>query len=150
MRRPSCQRGFTMIELLVVIFIMTLALGLSAAVFTRALPSSRLDASVRELTAALKQSRAQAIAKGERRVLVLNLDERRYGPEGKEPRQWPDDVAISVDDPLVGEVVRGEYRFVFHPTGASEGGTVVLSAGKKKLLVDVDPVIGAVVSRPKE
>lgn len=150
MGKYVCQRGFTMIELLVVIFIMTLAMGLTATVFTRSLPSSRLDASVRELVAAFKQSRAQAISQGERRVLVVQLDERRYGLEGKTPKQWPDDVSVTVADPLVGDVIRGEYRFVFHPTGASEGGTVVLSAGKKRIQVDIDPVVGAVASRLKE
>lgn len=150
MKRSARQQGFTLIELLVVLVIMTLAMGLTATVFTRSLPSSRLDATVREMVAVIKHSRAQAIANGERRVLLMNLDSRHYGPEGKPPRQWPEDVVVVIADDLLGDVARGEYRFVFYPTGASEGGTVVLSAGKKKLRVDIDPVVGAVSSRVKE
>ncbi|HMK43693.1 MAG TPA: prepilin-type N-terminal cleavage/methylation domain-containing protein [Dissulfurispiraceae bacterium] len=150
MKRTENQSGFTLMEMMIVLFIIALTAGIVGVSFTRALPSSRLDATVREMAAAFKQLRAQAMITGERRVLVYNLDARQYGPEGQAARQWPDDVTVTITDPVQGDAVRGEYRFVFHATGASEGGTVVLSTAKKTMLLGVDPIVGAIALRVKE
>jgi hypothetical protein len=44
----------------------------------------------------------------------------------------------------------GGYRFVFAPSGVVEGGTIILSAGKKVVTLEIDPIIGAVISRQKK
>lgn len=150
MKSRMGQRGFTLLELMVVIFIMALALGLAGTTFSRSLPSSKLDATLREMMAAMKQARVQAVTTGERKALIINLDARRYGPEGKAPRSWPEEVTVEVNDPMEGTIVRGEYRIVFYPGGASEGGPILLSAGKKKAVLELDPVLGARISQPKE
>ena len=86
---------------------------------------------------------------GQWQVLTLEIDTKTYGIEGGSTRSIPDDVSVKVRDPLLGEITRGGYRFVFAPSGVSEGGTIVLSAGKKTVDLDVDPIVGAVYSQPK-
>lgn len=147
MRLHSGQCGFTLIEVVVVIVIMSVALGLVGISFARAQPSRQLDATAREVMAAFRQARLQAVQSGEMTALIVNLDSRQYGPAGKTSRSWPDAVTIEVADPLAGTISRGHYRFVFHPGGAVEGGSVMLAAGLKRVMIDTDPIVGARLTR---
>ena len=150
MKGMNDNKGFTLLEMMLVIFLITLILAISVSMFTNALPSQRVDATARELIATFRQARSTAMTSGQWQVLTLDIDSRQYSIEGGgAPRSIPDEVAVKVLDPLYGEITKGGYRFVFSPSGVSEGGTIVLSAGKKVVDLDVDPVVGAVYSRPK-
>lgn len=144
-----CNKGFTLLEMMLVIFLITLVLAISVSIFSNALPSQRVDATARELIATFRQARSTAMTSGQWQVLTLEIETKKYSVEGGSVRSIPDDVAVKVVDPVVGEIIQGGYRFVFAPSGVSEGGTIVLSAGKKVVDVDVDPIVGAVYSQPK-
>jgi len=141
------HRGFTLIEVVVVIVIIGIALALAGNQFSRSLPASKLDATVREMTAAFKQAKVQSSVTGQRQYFVMNLDTRQYGPDGKPLRTWPEEVAITISDPVTGIIVHGEYRFVFYPGGASDVGSIMFSAGAKRVQLQMDPIVGAIVSR---
>jgi general secretion pathway protein H len=144
------NRGFTLLEMILVIFLITLIVGISAVVFSRSLPSQKVDATAREIMAAFRQARSSAITSGKWQVLTVEIEGRSFSiEEGGVTRKIPDDVTIRVIDPLYGEVVEGGYRFVFAPSGVTEGGTIVLSAGKKVVTLEIDPIVGAVISRQK-
>ncbi|MGO9379897.1 MAG: GspH/FimT family pseudopilin [Dissulfurispiraceae bacterium] len=146
----SGDKGFTLLEMMLVIFLITLILAISVSMFSNALPSQRVDATARELIATFRQARSTALTSGKWQVITLEMDTRKYSIDGGgAPRSIPDDVAVKVIDPLYGEIIHGGYRFVFTPSGVSEGGTIVLSAGKKVVDLDVDPIVGAVYSQPK-
>lgn len=143
MRLHSVKSGFTLIEVVVVIVIMSIALGLVGISFARSQPTRQLDATARDVMAAFKQVRIHAAQSGEPAALIVNLDSRQYGPAGKTPRLLPDAVIIEVTDPLEGTISRGHYRFVFYPGGAVEGGSLMLAAGRKRVMIAADPIVGA-------
>ncbi len=145
------NKGFTLLEMILVIFLITLIVGISAVVFSRSLPSQKVDATAREIMAAFRQARSNAITSGKWQVLTVEIEGKTFGiEEGGVTRTIPDTVSIRVIDPLYGEVAVGGYRFVFAPSGVTEGGTIVLSSGKKVVTLEIDPVVGVVITRQKQ
>lgn len=139
------QGGFTLLELIVVLVIMSLVLGLSTVALVNALPSSRLDAAAREFAAALRYGRSLAVNSGERQELSIDLDARQYSLAGRSAKTFPNEVTPAVLDPFEGEMRQGRHRIVFKPIGAAEGGALLLTQGKRTVRIEADPVIGAAV-----
>jgi general secretion pathway protein H len=141
------EDGFTLLEMLIVLFLMTLIVGIATVYFANRLPSSRFTATARELAASMRYARSLAQIKGEAQTLTLDLDAKKYGIEGRPEKSIPADVNVKVVDPVNGDIVEGAYRFVFPAFGGAEGGTVVLWNDKKSVSIDIDPVVGAVVAQ---
>lgn len=142
------KKGFTLIEILMVIFLITLMLGISATFLSNSLPSQKAEAAAREMMSAFRQARSTAISGGRWQSVFIDIDKRQFGiEEGGRTRDIPDGISIKVIDPVKGDITEGGYRFVFSPAGVAEGGTVILSAGKKTIALNIDPIVGAVYSR---
>ncbi|MGD0884290.1 MAG: prepilin-type N-terminal cleavage/methylation domain-containing protein [Thermodesulfovibrionales bacterium] len=137
--------GFTLLEVIVVIFLMTLMLGLSTIFFAKTLSSSKLNATAREMSATIRNAKSFAQIHGEKQIITIDLDAKAYGLEGKTIRRIPRSVAIKVIDPLAGEIETGQCQIIMNAFGGIEGGTVVLSQDKRSVSIETDPVIGSVV-----
>jgi general secretion pathway protein H len=140
------EAGFTLLELIVVMLLITLILALSTAFFANTLPSSKFNATVREMTTTIRQASRLAQSTGKTQTIVINLDSGVYGIEGRGTKDIPHGTNIKALDALTGEVISGEYRLVFYDTGAAEGGTLVLWNEKKRVNINLDPVMGAVIT----
>jgi len=140
--------GFTLLELIIVLFLIVLILGLSTIFFANTLPSSRLNATAREMSATIRHAKHLALINGEKQTVTINLDSRNYGIEGVAHKNIPSAITIKVIDPLLGEIRNGEYPIIFSGTGGMEGGTIVLSTDKKTVSIELDPVVGSVVIKP--
>jgi general secretion pathway protein H len=143
--RSAC--GFTLLELIIVMTLASFMIGMAALLFANALPSARLGATGRDMSAAIRQMTLLAQNRGEDQVLMINLDTRQYGPEGGFMKTVPANISVMVNDPVMGEIRYGKYPILFHGAGGVEGGTVVLGYGKKILYIQTDPVVGSVVIR---
>jgi prepilin-type N-terminal cleavage/methylation domain-containing protein len=141
--KPS-HDGFTLIELSVVLFLMALIVSLSSLFFGNTLPSAKLNATGRELSATIRQARSRAQLNGISQAVLLNLDMRRYGIEGQTSRSIPPEIGMRVIDPLLGEVQSGTYRILFEATGGVEGAAIDLWNSKKMLRIATDPILGTV------
>jgi general secretion pathway protein H len=148
MKSMRTQGGFTLLELLLVLMLIGIAMGLSSVmVIGQTLPSARFNATARELSATIREARTLARLNGERQILIINLDSRTYGIEGRRTRAVPGDTGILIRDAFAGEIHRGEYRILFNPSGAAESGTIVLWTGKKSVSIQTDPIVGSVAFR---
>ncbi len=139
--------GFTLLELMVVLFLTTLVLGLSAIFFAGTSPTSRLNAAARELSATMRYARSLSMNSGQRKTVALDIDAKRFGVEGGRSRELSSGIDMKVIDPLYGDVRRGVYRLEFEPDGGMPGGTVVLWNKKREVRIALDPVVGAAVIR---
>jgi Tfp pilus assembly protein FimT len=141
----SGGEGFTLLEMMIVLFIIMVVMGISMVFFAGMMRSARLNASARELSAAVRYAHKLSLSEGSRKVLVIDLDEKKYGIEGHFSKNLDSSIVIRVSDPVSGEVGSGTYSFVFQPTGVGQGGTILLSSGKKETRIQLDPIIGSVV-----
>ena len=139
------RRGFTLLEVIIVLFLISLIMGLSALYFSNSLPSVKFSAAARELSATIRYARTLALIEGKFQTLNIDLDAKRYGIEGRGYKSIDSGTTIIVLDPSAGEVRNGMYHVIFQPSGGVEGGTIVLISGKKQISIGLDPVVGTVV-----
>jgi len=143
----SRQFGFTLLELIVVLFLMTLIAGLSLALFSKRSSSGELDATARELVAVMKRARSASIVTGEMQSVIVDLDSSRFGLEGKGSKAFGRDIAVSVILPPAEEKKEGNYLFSFGPAAGFEGKAIVLSTPSRSLLIRIDPVVAARIEK---
>jgi prepilin-type N-terminal cleavage/methylation domain-containing protein len=140
--------GFTLLELIIVLFLIALILGLSTIFFANILPSSKFNATIRDITATIRHARSLSEIHGERQTITIDLDSKKYGIEGRGAKDIPPDIYIKVIDPLLGEIYNGKYQLVLNPVGGVESGTIVLWNEKRTVSIQMDPVVGSVVIKP--
>jgi type II secretory pathway pseudopilin PulG len=138
------NNGFILLELIIVLFLATLIMGISVVFFANLLPSNRLDATVRNISATIKYARSMAQIQNEKQTVIVDLDARQYGIEGRGLKDIPSGVGIKIIDPFSGEILEGKYSFIFQATGNIEGGTIVLWNSKKSISIQTDPILGSV------
>lgn len=144
----SEARGFTLLELLVVLLIASLAVSLVGPGFQRLMPGLQLEAQARELVALLRHARSQAILSGKRVVisqdaasggLRLSYSERLLVP--------PEGLTLSLESSAdaAGADVPGGAQILFLPQGDSSGGMIGLKTkdGREEL-IKVDGLSGRV------
>ena len=141
----SNSSGFTLLELIIVIFLITLMLGLSSVFFANTLPTGRFNATTRDIASTIRQARHLALLNGEKQTITIDMDSRTYGIEGRGIKTLTSGINIRVTDPLVGDITKGQYHMAFHSAGGSEGGTVVLWNNSRVASINIDPVAGAVI-----
>ena len=95
----------------------------------------------------LRFARVLARNNGEPRSVFINLDSGHYGISGVQTRTIPKDIAVKITDPVEGDMTRGEHTITFNESGGAAWGRITLTAGRKVIHIDIDPVLGAVVVR---
>lgn len=110
-RRTS--RGFTLIELVLVMLIIGLLLALVAPTMGGFMRSQRLDQSARTVAAMLKQARVSAAADARPHRLVIDTDDNtcwleELTPEGFDRPESSDGRVIELGDDLLVELEGGE------------------------------------------
>jgi general secretion pathway protein H len=139
--------GFTLLEIMMVMVLVLIILGISTVFFSSMLPSQNLNAAGRELSAMLRFARLLAKTNGETRTVFVDLETGRYGIEGVQTRRIPQGITVKITDALEGEITRGRYSISFSESGQVTWERITLSAGKRILSIELDPVLGAVVLR---
>lgn len=137
--------GFTLLELMIVVFLVALLLGLSSFFFANNLSSTRLNAATREMSAVIRYARAHAQMNSAAQTLTIDTDTGEYELEGRGTKKLSPDISIKVLDQTSGEVLQGKQQLIFQAIGGVEARTIVLSGGKKSVSIQMDPVVGSVV-----
>ena len=139
-------KGFTLLEILIVLFIAMLMLGMGIVGFAGRLPAAKLDATACEMSALMRQARLLAKTELEKQAFVVDLDARMFGIEGKTLRHVPEEVHVRVDDSIKGPRDQGKHRVVYSPFGGVSGGVIEMKAGKRGISLKADPVLGVQVA----
>ncbi len=141
----AAARGFTLVELLVVLLIMSVLLVAAPIAFDRVLPGLQLRSDARNVASVLREARAQAIRANREATVTVNVAERTYhlGDDGPLQR-FSEDVTVTLktaESELLGPDV-GRIRFF--PDGTSTGGLVSLDRGGRTYNIAVDWLYGRV------
>ena len=133
----SRSRGFTLVELLIVLAIMAAASALLVTFVRTGTTGAELRAATREMSAALNETRSAAITANRVTALVIDTRNRRYREPGREhvvPAHLELTVAGAV--PVPGDARSG--AIYFFPDGSSSGGEIDFAAGGASEAVTID------------
>ena len=138
-------RGFTLLEIIVVLVIGAIAYSLLLGIPFRGASTSDLKAAARTLASGLRQAQTMAITTRRDASLTMDVEAREYTLPGESaPRALPKgiDLKLFTAQSEVASERKGAIRF--YPDGSSTGGRITLSIGERKYLVDVDWLTGRV------
>ena len=144
MSRQQSVQGFTLLELLVVMFLVALTIGFVAPRFSGVTSGSELKTESRKLVALLRHSRTRAISQSLSLGIVSLDDGLQYQilPDGDEVA-LPEGVHLSIN-PEADEVVVAQPGIYFYPDGSSNGGTLQLQSDAGDFTVEVNWLTGEV------
>jgi len=145
-KEADAGAGFTLLELLIVLALVTLLVGIATVFLVNTLPASKLNATARDISSTIRNARILAQINNEQQVMTIDLDSKRYGIEGRGDKNIPPGIHIKVMDPFSGEILNGTYHMRFHAYGTG-GGTVVVWNDKRSVSIQVDPITGPVVTK---
>lgn len=150
--RPT--RGFTLLELLVVLAIAALLVALVPPVVSTVLPGTRLKVAARELATDLRDARHQAIARNAVVGVTFRFDPPTYHVDGANQRRAPNGVRyMVVGDGSIRparatasghDPERDAYTLRFFPDGSSTGVKIRVVGEQGAYTVDVGWLMGRV------
>lgn len=138
-------RGFTLLEVLVVLVILGLAMTLVVPVIGRSMQSSMSDVA-RNLELEMRRARSEAVTQQRNTLFWVDVVSRGYGTGHRELGEIPALYSISA---RTADLANADSRagLLFFPDGSSSGGSVTLRHGGEALTLEVDWLTGRVVSR---
>lgn len=138
-------RGFTLIEMLVVLFIVSILLATVPPFFSAGMASTSAKGAARQLASDLRFTRSTAIVRQQETALALDVEQRSYRVVNTNKEvSLPESLALSlitVESERLGEE-QGMIRFF--PDGSSTGGRITVSQGNAEYVVDIDWLSGKV------
>jgi general secretion pathway protein H len=135
--RVKPQRGFTLIELIAVIVLLAIATAVVTVSFSKSLQSAKVRAASRDLVAALRYTRGQAIVKGRQEVLLLNLDDNSYQAPGKPSVKLPKDMELRLTTAEQEQTGANSGGIRFFADGSSTGGNIAVLQGRREWRINV-------------
>lgn len=145
MSRPASARGFSLLELIVVLAIGAGVFALVLGVAPRGASSADLKASARALASGLRQAQSTAMQTRRDAALTVDMASREFTFTGS-PRthQLPEGIELKLltAQTEVESERKGAIRF--YADGSSTGGRITVAAGESHYFVDVDWLTGRV------
>ena len=131
------SRGFTLVELMVVMVIIALVMGLVATSMARSVSGAEARAASRNMVASLRYTRARAIIDKSEQVFEVDTENRSYQAPGREKVELPEGVDVTITtarSEITSEAVAG---IRFFPDGGSTGGHIELTVNDREYRVNV-------------
>ncbi len=141
-RRRLATRGFTLVELLVVLTIVALAASLVAPPLGRALGVGQLRSETGDIVTALREARSDAILRG-MPVDFVAVGPSRWRLAGRQ-HDLPAGISYSMSVPPAGHGAAGTTFIRFFPDGRSTGGSVIVRNDRSRRVITVRWLTGHV------
>jgi len=162
------MRGFTLLELLVVLVIISLMSVLVVPQLTGSLASMNLQTASKKISASLRYARSRAASEKITYIAIFDFEKDRLSimtgqeaqtgetlkedlGDGEEPvirsksYDLPDGVKLEKGVSGENEIDSGLFQIAFFPTGSSSGGDVILINDRgKRYKISVDFITGIV------
>ena len=148
-------RGFTLLELLVVLAIAGLLMAAVPPMISAVIPGAEVKGATRELAVALKQARFEAISHGVPVDVTFSADPARYAIADKPAESLPRNTELRARSLPSSDVRKPGYRkpmtepfqLRFFPDGSSSGARIELRRGKHGYALSVDYLMSTVTIR---
>lgn len=151
MNRPASllHRGFTLLEVLVVVALIATASAVLLGAMSGALPGQQLRDATGRMAAEMRATRARALATGRDQLFEIDIPAHRWqaggtGASMTRSGAWPEAINVSATAARE-EQLRAETAVIrFFADGSSTGGRVVLRRGDAAWRIDVAWLTGTV------
>lgn len=138
------HRGFSLLELLVVLIIVALMATVVGVSISRSISGAEVRSASRDLTAALRYTRGQAILTRSEKTLSVDVEKREYQAPDKPVVTIPEDMTIRLLTAQTERTGESAGTIRFFPDGSSTGGKVTLAAGEREWVVNVGWLTGEI------
>lgn len=143
--RTSRQRGFTLLELTVVLFVVVLGFSVIGLNLSSGSDSTELKAAARDIVSALRYARGQALMAHQEATVTVNLSDNSYTVSGRDKLyQIPKTIDVTVvtaQTELTGE---GTASIRFFADGSSTGGRITLERENAAWKTDINWLTGQI------
>jgi len=145
MRRAPYSRGFTLLEILIVLVVMVMILTVVPPMLGSGMTGAELKSAARSLAAGLNQARSLAISQQREATLTVNVDSKTFQVSGvSREYHLPAKAEVKLDTARSELTSEGVGSIRFFPDGSSTGGRVTVSRGEQQYRVDVEWLTGRV------
>jgi len=138
----KAQHGFTLLEMLVVIVLISIAAGLVGFGLQQGLRAAKERQAVGQIVEALRSTRARAIVNGTTESTVFDLRNLSVQAPGRPKRHWPAGLQVTLHT-----AEQAGSSVAFYPDGSSTGGNLLLANGSRRWRIDIGWLTGSVQSK---
>ena len=139
----NTRRGFSLVELLVVLALVGLSLSVVGPSVGRSLDASRLKASTRSMLTTARTARSLARTEQREVTLMIDVESRTYGlDEQRDLSIQPEATKIEV---TAAESERQSENLIgvrFFPDGSATGGLISFSLNNQRYAIEIDWLTG--------
>ncbi|WP_337244050.1 GspH/FimT family pseudopilin [Luteimonas sp. gir] len=141
---PGCQRGFSLLEVLLVVGLIAVTGVLAAAAMSGGFDRIALQSTAKELAAQLRYTRTQAIVTGEPQRFVLDPQARTWRAPNGRHGEIPAKLDVEFTGARELQTSHSEGAIVFFADGAATGGRIRVMLRGAAWQVDVAWLTGEV------
>jgi general secretion pathway protein H len=142
---PRLNNGFTLLELLVVLFIMILGFSIVGINLSSGNGRAAIKVAARDMVSALRYTRGQALITHQEAILTIDLSENSYTVSDRaKDYHITKSISITVvtaQSELIGDGI-GNIRFF--PDGSSTGGRITMEQGKVASEININWLTGQI------
>jgi general secretion pathway protein H len=142
--RRAHQGGFTLIEMVAVVILLGIVLSVVSLSFSKSLSSAKVEAASRDLVAALRYTRGQAIVHGAQAALDIDMVSNTYQAPGKPIVRLPREMHMSLLTAETEQTSATSGRIRFFADGASTGGHISVFLGQREWRINVNWLTGQI------
>lgn len=139
------MRGFTLVEMLVVLLLASLLVLLVPPLFSGVVSGATLNASAERIAMGLRRAQSRAIASSESVPWMLDLEAKFFqiGASGKR-HALDQNLTLSLTTARSEQLDNQRASIRFYPDGGASGGEIRLSNGRSEKKISVDWLTGQV------
>lgn len=130
--------------MLAVLALVGMVAAIVAGAVSGSMDAAKTRAAVRDLTAALRQTRGLAIVNGEERSLEIDVEARTYQVPGKASVQLPEELTMKLLTAATEQTGDSKGLIRFFPDGSSSGGRVTLKRDQREWRIEIAWLTGEV------
>ena len=138
-------RGFTLLELLVVLAIAGLLMAAVPPMISAVIPGTEIKGATRQLAVSLRDARFSSISRGVPvDIMFIGTQPARYVVGGKKEQLLPRGATLHIkthDNEVIGDDL---FRLRFYPDGSSNGANILLQRDQHNYTVSVDWLMGKI------